>query len=317
MAIVPNEIELDTRAGVLAGLEWGNPSDRPFLALHGWLDNAASFSNLGKHLTGYHLVAIDLPGHGKSMHRSPRSTYHLIDCADDVLNAADALGWNRFGMIGHSLGAGIASLVAGAVPERITELVLIDGIGPISNQPGDAPKQLRQALLQRRERGKREPKIYPDIETAIAARQGVGDLSSTSVEYLVRRGLRKTAGGYSWRHDRRLTLPSPLYLTEPQVLAFLRSISARTLLIKAIGGLIDRFGSIERIVSVPNISVVELPGGHHLHLENPLPVAEAILKFLADESSSDEAINRTVTPRMPGEAIISGDLRCPTDDDPH
>lgn len=298
VAMIPNELELDTQAGVLAGLEWGNPLDRPLLALHGWLDNAASFSILGNQLPGYHLIAIDLPGHGKSVHRSPRSTYHLIDYVGDVLNAAQALGWKRFGVIGHSLGAGIASMVAGTVPERITELVLIDGIGPISNTPDDAPKQLRQALLQQREQGKREPRIYPDIETAIDARQRVGNLSSTSVETLVRRGLRKTAGGYSWRHDRRLTLPSPLYLTEPQVLAFLRSIAARTLLIKAIGGIVDRFGSIERIVSVPNISVVELEGGHHLHLENPLPVAEVILKFLAEESSS-------------------GDPRGPTDDDPH
>jgi pimeloyl-ACP methyl ester carboxylesterase len=192
-------------------------------------------------------------------------------------------------LIGHSLGAAIASIIAGVVPERITEMVLIDGIGPISNTPGDAPKQLRQALRQRREQEKREPRIYPDIETAIQARQRVGNLGYKAAEYLIRRGLRKTAGGYSWRHDRRLALSSPLYLTEPQVLAFLRSVSARTLLIKAIGGIIDRFGSVERIVAVPNISVVDLPGGHHLHLENPLPVAEAILKFLANDALSSEA----------------------------
>ncbi|MCI0653002.1 MAG: alpha/beta hydrolase [Methylococcaceae bacterium] len=296
--MIPDEIELETKTGILAGLEWGKDSDSPFLALHGWLDNAASFSMLGNNLPGCHLIAIDLPGHGKSMHRSPRGSYHLIDYAEDVLNAADAFGWNRFGMIGHSLGAAIASIVAGAVPERITQLILIDGIGPISNSPGDAPKQLRQALLQHRNPPKGESRTYPDIETAIAARRRVGEMSSKSVELLVRRGLRKTAGGYRWRHDRRLTLPSPLYLTEPQVLAFLRSISAPTLLIKAIGGIVDRFGSIERIVSVAKISVIELPGGHHLHLENPLPVAEAILNFLANQSSS-------------------GDPRCPIDDDQH
>ena len=114
-------------------------------------------------------------------------------------------------------------------------------------------------------------------------------MSDESAEILVRRAVRKTKGGYIWRHDPRLTLPSLLYLTEPQVLAFLRSVSTRTLLIKAIGGMIDRFGSIERIVSVPKISVVELPGGHHLHLENPLPVAEAILQFLSNDALSSVA----------------------------
>ncbi|MGR9108928.1 MAG: alpha/beta fold hydrolase, partial [Gammaproteobacteria bacterium] len=277
--MVQEEIELETKNGILAGLEWGDRRGRPLLALHGWLDNAASFTHLGRHLPGIHLVAIDLPGHGKSTHRCSHCTYHLIDYVEDVLNAADALGWERFGLIGHSLGAGIASILAGVLPERITELVLIDGIGPISNSPGDAPEQLRQALRARRDPEKREPKTYPDIESAIEARKRVGDLGVKSVEPMVRRGLRKTAKGYSWRHDRRLTLASPLYLTEAQVLAFLRAVSARTLLIKAAGGLVDRFGSIERIVSIPRISVVELSGGHHLHLENPLPVGAAILDF--------------------------------------
>lgn len=292
--MIQDEIELETKTGILAGLEWGEPSDPPLLALHGWLDNAASFSILGKYLKGYHLVAIDLPGHGKSTHRGPENAYHFIDYVQDVLNAAQALRWDRFGLIGHSLGAGIASILAGAVPERITELILIDGIGPLSSKPGDAPKQLRRALKQQRDQEHRQPKFYTDIESAIEARRRVGDLSYESVECLVRRGLRKTADGYGWRHDRRLTLPSPLYLTESQVLAFLRSISARTLLIKATGGLVDRFGSIERIVSVPGISVVELPGGHHLHLENPRPVAEAILKFLAVGAGSWETQTRAV-----------------------
>ncbi len=283
---IQHEIELKTVSGILAGLEWGKSSGRPLLALHGWLDNAASFSNLARHLYGCHVVAIDLPGHGKSMHRCPHSAYHLVDYTDDVLNAVEALEWSRFGLIGHSLGAGVASMIAGIVPERVTELVLIDGIGPISNTPDDAPTQLRQALLQRRAYGKSEPRVYPDVESAIEARKRAGNLSSEAVEFLAERGLGKTAKGVYWRHDRRLTLPSLLYLTEPQVLAFLRSIAAPTLLIKAMAGIIERFGPIGRITSVPNISVVELPGGHHLHLEDPLPVAGAILKFLADRASS-------------------------------
>ena len=47
----------------LAGLSWGKPGDRPLLALHGWLDNAASFSLLAPLMTGYNVVALDLTGH--------------------------------------------------------------------------------------------------------------------------------------------------------------------------------------------------------------------------------------------------------------
>jgi pimeloyl-ACP methyl ester carboxylesterase len=296
-ALNRDEIELETRSGTLAGLEWGKSPDHPLLALHGWLDNAASFARLCRHLRGCHVVAIDLPGHGKSMHRAPHGAYHLVDYADDVLNAADALHWRRFGLIGHSLGAGVASMIAGTIPERVTELILIDGIGPIANTPEDAPTQLRQALLQRRRyRKKIEPRVYPNVESAIEARKLSGNLSDEAVGFLAERGLRKNPKGVFWGHDRRLTLPSPLYLTEPQVLAFLRSIVAPTLLIKATRGILERYDPTARIASVKDISVVELPGGHHLHLEDPLPVADAILKFLADRATS-------------------GNPHCPTDDE--
>jgi len=57
------------------------------------------------------MVAIDLPGHGWSDHRGPQAAYHLVDYVADLLDVADALGWERFGLLGHSLGAGIASVL--------------------------------------------------------------------------------------------------------------------------------------------------------------------------------------------------------------
>ena len=55
----------------LAGLSWGDPSGRPLLALHGWLDNAASFSQLAPLLTDFYVVAVDLTGHGQSARDVP------------------------------------------------------------------------------------------------------------------------------------------------------------------------------------------------------------------------------------------------------
>ena len=68
------ELEIRTHAMTLQGLQWGklDREDQPkVLALHGRLDNAASFSGLAPLLAkeGYHVVAPDLPGHGRSPER--------------------------------------------------------------------------------------------------------------------------------------------------------------------------------------------------------------------------------------------------------
>ncbi|HZX81878.1 MAG TPA: alpha/beta fold hydrolase, partial [Lysobacter sp.] len=97
------EIHLDTPFGRLAALRFGH-GGVPVLALHGWLDNAASFLPLSSHLPGLDIVALDLPGHGASAHLPASAEYTLVNAARAVLGAADALGWSRFSLLGHSMG---------------------------------------------------------------------------------------------------------------------------------------------------------------------------------------------------------------------
>ena len=68
-------------------------------------------------------VAIDLPGHGRSQGRGFRG---MADYAEHVIGLADALGWDRFVLAGHSMGGGIAITAALYHPERIAGLVLAD-----------------------------------------------------------------------------------------------------------------------------------------------------------------------------------------------
>ncbi|HAS30592.1 MAG TPA: alpha/beta hydrolase, partial [Alcanivorax sp.] len=92
----------------LAGLQWPGEGE-PVLALHGWLDNAASFQPLAEPL-GHPLVALDFAGHGHSEHRPRHQATHYVDHVRDVLAVADQLGWDRFVLVGHSMGAGVACL---------------------------------------------------------------------------------------------------------------------------------------------------------------------------------------------------------------
>ena len=126
----------------------GEQGDKPLLlALHGWLDNSASFVPLAPYLTYFHLVCVDLPGHGHSDHKN--TPYVFVDWLDDLYQITQAAGWSRFVLLGHSLGALIASAYAGVFPEQVERLILLEGLGPLS-QPDDAvPEQLRRAILNR------------------------------------------------------------------------------------------------------------------------------------------------------------------------
>ena len=87
------EIRLPTGRGELAALRAGTPGGPPLLALHGWLDNAASFEPLFAELAGFDLVALDLAGHGVLAHCVAGYDYVYLDWLHDVLDALDVLGW--------------------------------------------------------------------------------------------------------------------------------------------------------------------------------------------------------------------------------
>jgi pimeloyl-ACP methyl ester carboxylesterase len=260
---------------------WGD--GLPVLGLHGWLDNAASFDPVAPLLSGIQLVAIDLPGHGWSDHRPPGMKYHYVDYIDDVIAVADALKWPQFLLLGHSLGAGIASMIAGAFPDRITGLMLIEGLGPMSRPPDQTPVYLSRSVSQRQRQQQRPPTVYSDLETIVAARQKAGGLMTAAAWTLTQRSVKRVENGYTWYSDPRLKISSPFYMTEEQVLAVLGRISCPTLLLIGERGLLTA-GTKEkmagRIAGIADIETVVLPGGHHLHMDHPESVAAAIRNFV-------------------------------------
>jgi len=266
----------------LAARAWGDPTLPALLALHGWLDNAASFDRLAPLLCEhFHIVALDLPGHGRSEHRPPGTWYHYVDYLGEVLAAADALGWRRFGLLGHSLGGAIASVLAAASPERIEQLLLIEALGPLTGEADQALQQLQRALDQRASLQAKALRVFTSEDDAVKARMQANGLSLQAARILVARGIRPAPGGLVWSSDARLTLASPQRYVEAQILALLEGIRAPTQLILAqpapsflAEGMVNA-----RIACVPGIQVVRLPGHHHLHLEDPQPVAAAILAF--------------------------------------
>jgi pimeloyl-ACP methyl ester carboxylesterase len=251
------------------------------LALHGWLDNAASFVPLAGLLRDIELVAPDLPGHGRSAHLPQGADYSFAGAVNSVLDIADALGWERFALLGHSMGAGIGSLVAAACPQRIERFVAIEALGALAEAPERTVARLRDAIAAMRNVARRPLRVFPDIDTAIRARMQANALDEPTARLLVERGLAVVDGGHAWSSDPRLTLPTTIRMTEPQVLALVRGIECPTLVIHADPAqpyLPDDLRRA-RAAALPRGTLKVLRGGHHLHMQQPAEVAAAIGDF--------------------------------------
>ena len=278
----PEELEIQTSSIRLVAKCWGNPDGQSVLAFHGWLDNAATFDNLAPLLSEFRILSLDLPGHGHSDHRPPGTAYYFIDMVMDVIEVADVLGWERFSLLGHSMGAGVATYLAGTLQDKIDYVILIEGIGSIVQKPEKMPEDFRESANQWMKRNKKKLPIYPDIESAVKARHQVGGILESSVRPLVERGLKPLEGGYTWRSDPILKSKSRHYFTEEQAQAFIEEITAPVLLIEAEHTEKDYWYELlqKRMPYVNKLQHQIIPGGHHLHLDNPEPVAMAINEFL-------------------------------------
>lgn len=108
---------------------------RPFLLVHGFTGSRTDFDMALGPLAaaGWHAVAPDLRGHGESEQPAGDGAYTLESFAGDVLGLADALGFDRFVLLGHSMGGMIVQVVALQAAARLEALVLMDtSHGPLA-----------------------------------------------------------------------------------------------------------------------------------------------------------------------------------------
>lgn len=275
----PRELHIDLPTLRLAALSWGEDDAPSLLVLHGWLDNAASFARLAPRLAAqYRVIALDLPGHGHSDHLGEGASYHWPDYVRAVLGAADALGLARYVLLGHSLGAGIASMVAAARPERIERLLLIEGLGLLGDDGTQTLQRFRDALAA--EPAGKRLRTFASIEQATSARTLASGLPAAQARPIIGRALREADGGWQWRSDPRINRPTPLRLAESQIHALLAGIDAptRLLLAEPATSYLPSEPMQRRAECVRDIRVTHMAGGHHLHLEHAQAVAEWALR---------------------------------------
>lgn len=249
----------------LVALRTGAEGGVPVLALHGWLDNADSFAPMAAFMAGVDLVCLDLAGHGESDYRPGINPYLIVNDLAELQQVVDQLGWQRFGLLGHSRGAIISCLLAAALPERVQALGLIDGLWPQMQPPEALVEQVRKTLGQ----SLRAPRAYDDLESMLRSRcqHGFG-LGAEAAKHLLSRGVREQNGKYYWAYDPLLRQQSMLMLCPQQFEQVLQEIAAPVELVVASQGLaLVEPALAEKLLNYSQINWQWFEGGHHLHME--------------------------------------------------
>jgi pimeloyl-ACP methyl ester carboxylesterase len=265
----------------LAGWQQGPEQNSVTLCLHGWLDNANSFLPLSDYLSDLNLVAIDLPGHGWSSHRSPDAHYHFLDWIYDVASLIKTQGWQQVSIIGHSMGGMIGSVLAAAMPQMVSKLVLIDSIGLVTGDATKVTQQLRTALSHRWQSPEKRKPVYADLQAAATARQSQSDFDYATALLLAQRGTVAIEGGVTWSADIRLRESSAYRLLPQQAAQLLQDIQCPVLALMASDGLEMMQQAMQQYQECyAQLQRLEMSGGHHFHMTNPEHCAAAIRQFL-------------------------------------
>jgi len=273
----------------LAGLKNNVQKGVPIIALHGWLDNAASFLPLSEKISSSRpFYALEMPGHGLSDHRPSSTIYHLLENVVDVLAFIDEVSDGQpVSLIGHSLGGIVCSLLAAASPDRIDRLLLLDSLGPLTDEARNVLPQLRKAVARASLFKSSKMTVYPSKEMACSVRmKGVGKVDRTAASLLVERGIKKVEGGYSWTSDPRLLEPSLMRFTEEQVKSIFSGIACPIRLICGDQGYFSDYEALTKRLDYlkrgdETLDRHLVSGGHHFHMDGDVATtAELINEFM-------------------------------------
>uniref|UniRef100_A0A3P9PMW7 Serine hydrolase like n=1 Tax=Poecilia reticulata TaxID=8081 RepID=A0A3P9PMW7_POERE len=269
--------------GEIRGKVWGPDHGRPVLCLHGWADNCGTFNKLLPLLPkDFRYFAVDLAGHGCSSHRPPGVLYAFPSYVMDVRRVVDALQLSKFSIIGHSMGDAL-------YPEMVDALVLLDSYGFLPTDPVFSPTLQRLSQLNSYKVENKKTRVYTYEKAVERLLAGNPSLTEESAKILLERGLVKVEGGVLFSRDFRINLTNVVRISLEQSLGLQSSIQASVLGPTCEFILPDCFCQESCHVSVFQNTVVQVPGDHHVHLNNPEVVAPLVSEFLQNKALSASA----------------------------
>ncbi|MDX1981091.1 MAG: alpha/beta hydrolase [Bryobacteraceae bacterium] len=180
--------------------DWGQEGKPPLVLVHGGLDHARNWDWVARrYREHFHVYALDLRGHGNSA-QAPGASYSVLEHVLDLSALLDIISGFPVRLVGHSLGGIIVLMYAGIYPDRVRRAISIEGLGfpPGHKIHKPAAQRIRTWIEKIRETEQREPRSYPDPDSAVRRmKEANPHLSDEVARHL-------TLHGTNWQSDRSL-----------------------------------------------------------------------------------------------------------------
>ncbi len=284
-ALRRREERVEIRGLSLAVRTWGEAPRPLALVLHGILDDGGAWERVARGLVeaGLRVVAPDQRGHGRSDHLPPAASYHLVDLVADAEALVDRLASGPVLLVGHSMGAAVAALLAASRPEAVRSLVLVEPVLPPASAGTDPVSPLRAHLAALRSSAAHP--VFHDLDSAVERLRRIWPaLDAASARETAERLAEPCPGGFRWRWDARLASRAGLAFDglgagRDALLATFARVVVPTTIVHGERSPFDRPGDRADLrTAFPGARVVGLAGGHDLHLEVPEHLAREITR---------------------------------------
>ena len=274
--VLPGEHDVSVGQLRFRYLDWGTKGLRPILFLHGGALTAHTWDLCCLALRDeFHCVALDQRGHGDT-DWAPDADYSIGAQREDIRGFADRLGFDRFVLVGQSMGAINGLAFAVTHPERLSALVMIDA-GPEVRRRGSS--RIRDFV----NGGEKPESLDEIIERALA-------FNPRRDPQILRRSLMHNLrpqpdGTWSWKYDRSRfqRLDHDAHLAERRRLADdLANVTCPALVVRGAESDVFHQDDAERLAkNFPDGRQVTIAqAGHTVQGDNPKDLVAALREFL-------------------------------------
>lgn len=273
MAEEPAQSFVEVAGTPINVLQWGTAGHPGLILVHGGAAHAEWWCHIAPKFTHrYHVVALDLSGHGDSGHRDE---YSHRQWAAEILAVCESVGFTRPPVIvGHSLGGLVAIQTAALYGESLAGAVIVDS--PVRRPDPESEEGTSGRAF-------RSPGTYPNLPAALEHFHLIPPQPEADpwiVEHVARNSLKETEAGWTWKFDAKLFTHTMVPMNEQ-----LASVRCRVAVLRGEHSVVvpqdtaeymyDLMGRVSPMITIPEAH-------HHLILDQPLSFVTALRTLLAD-----------------------------------